>query len=93
MVLNLISRVFGTKHERDIKRMWPLVEEINEQYGRLRELPDEALRQKTADFRARHPDGRMGSNPGLATPEAGEALVRAAVAGLIREIAAFSGEG
>ncbi|HXL15153.1 MAG TPA: DEAD/DEAH box helicase, partial [Methylomirabilota bacterium] len=53
MVLNLISRVFGTKHERDIKRMWPLVEEINEHYGRLRELTDEALRQKTADFRAR----------------------------------------
>src|SRR6266571_1908976 len=53
MVLSLISRVFGTKHERDIKRMWPLVEEINEQYGRLRDLSDEALRQKTLDFRAR----------------------------------------
>ena len=53
MVLNLISRVFGTKHERDIKRMWPLVEEINEQFGRMRELSDEALRLKTADFRAR----------------------------------------
>ncbi|HEY3156371.1 MAG TPA: preprotein translocase subunit SecA, partial [Candidatus Eisenbacteria bacterium] len=53
MVLSLISRVFGTKHERDIKRMWPLVEEINEQSGRMRELSDEALRLKTADFRAR----------------------------------------
>src|SRR2546425_854358 len=53
MVLNLISRVFGTKHERDIRRMWPLVEEINGHFGPLRELTDEALRQKTADFRAR----------------------------------------
>jgi creatinine amidohydrolase len=44
------------------------------------------------DFRARHPDGRMGSDPGLATPEAGEALVRTAVAGLIREIEAFIGK-
>ncbi|HZI89798.1 MAG TPA: DEAD/DEAH box helicase, partial [Candidatus Polarisedimenticolia bacterium] len=53
MVINLISRLFGTKHERDIKRMWPLVGEINEHFARLRELPDEALTQKTADFRAR----------------------------------------
>jgi hypothetical protein len=35
MVINLISKVFGTKHERDIKRMWPLVEAINEQFARL----------------------------------------------------------
>jgi len=53
MVLNLISRVFGTKHERDIKRVWPLVEEINGHYAGLCDLPDEALRQKTSDFRAR----------------------------------------
>jgi creatinine amidohydrolase len=45
--------------------------------------------REAADFRARYPDGRMGSDPGLATPEAGGALVRMAVAGLIREIAAF----
>jgi len=53
MVINLISRVFGTKHERDIKRMWPLVAQINEHYARLRELPDEALQAKTAEFRSR----------------------------------------
>ncbi|MEM6490301.1 MAG: creatininase family protein [Pseudomonadota bacterium] len=35
-----------------------------------------------ADFRNRHPDGRMGSNPALANAEAGRALFELAVAGL-----------
>ncbi len=53
MVLNLISRLFGTKHERDIKRVWPLVGDINEHFGPLAGLSDEALRQKTDEFRSR----------------------------------------
>ncbi|MEM9817589.1 MAG: creatininase family protein, partial [Cyanobacteria bacterium P01_D01_bin.6] len=32
-----------------------------------------------ADFRAHYPDGRMGSNPALATPEHGKRLYEAAV--------------
>ncbi|MGK7954463.1 MAG: creatininase family protein, partial [Crocosphaera sp.] len=32
-----------------------------------------------ADFRAHYPDGRMGSNPALATPEHGEQLYKLAV--------------
>jgi len=48
--------------------------------------------REALDFRARHPDGRMGSDPALATPERGEALVRTAVAGLLREVAEFSRE-
>ena len=55
MVVNLISRVFGTKHERDIKRMWPLVEETNRFFESYRDLSDEALAAKTAEFeRAMH---------------------------------------
>ena len=48
--------------------------------------------REALDFRARHPDGRMGSDPGLATPERGEMLVRTAVTGLLREVEAFSSE-
>jgi creatinine amidohydrolase len=45
--------------------------------------------REASDFRARHPDGRMGSDPGLATPEKGEALVRQAAASLVEDVAAF----
>jgi creatinine amidohydrolase len=48
--------------------------------------------REALDFRARYPDGRMGSDPGQATPEKGGELVAAAVAGLIDDVAAFSAE-
>ncbi|TWB15458.1 creatinine amidohydrolase/Fe(II)-dependent formamide hydrolase-like protein [Nitrospirillum amazonense] len=48
--------------------------------------------REALDFRARHPDGRMGSDPALATPEKGGQLVRLAVTGLVAEVAAFGNE-
>ena len=42
--------------------------------------------RESSDFRDRHPDGRMGSDPGLATPEKGGELVKLAAAGLIEEV-------
>ena len=48
--------------------------------------------REAADFRARHPDGRMGSDPGLATPEKGGELVALSVKGLLEEVAAFGAE-
>ena len=44
------------------------------------------------DFRARHPDGRMGSDPAQASPEKGHQLVMLAAQGLIRELDLFSSE-
>ena len=41
------------------------------------------------DFRTRYPDGRIGSAPGLATPEAGGRLLDAAVADVAEAWAAF----
>ena len=48
--------------------------------------------REAADFRARHPDGRMGSDPGLATPEKGGELVKLSVKGLISEVEGFGRE-
>ena len=48
--------------------------------------------REAKDFRARYPDGRMGSDPSQATPEKGGELVAAAAAALIRDVNAFSHE-
>jgi creatinine amidohydrolase/Fe(II)-dependent formamide hydrolase-like protein len=48
--------------------------------------------REALDFRARHADGRMGSDPALATPEKGGALVKLAAKSLIEDLAAFVGE-
>jgi creatinine amidohydrolase/Fe(II)-dependent formamide hydrolase-like protein len=48
--------------------------------------------REALDFRARHPDGRMGSNPLLATPEKGGALVALAAKSLVDDVAAFAAE-
>ena len=48
--------------------------------------------REALDFRARYADGRMGSDPGQASPEKGGELVAAAVEGLMDDVAAFSAE-
>jgi creatinine amidohydrolase len=45
-----------------------------------------------ADYRRRFPDGRIGSNPGLATPEVGRRFYETAVAELAKTYQGFVGE-
>lgn len=42
----------GTKHERDVKNLAPIVEQINQIGEQLREISNDELRNKTLDFRA-----------------------------------------
>src|ERR1700694_67140 len=49
----LLSGVFGTRHDRERKRVQPIVDEINEQYARLQTISEEELRGQTEKFRAR----------------------------------------
>jgi creatinine amidohydrolase len=48
--------------------------------------------REALDFRARYPDGRMGSDPAQASPEKGGELVRLAASSLVRELNAFASE-
>ncbi len=50
-MLKIIKKVFGDKHEKGIKNLWPIVEEINEEYKKIKDLSDEQLKAKTAEFK------------------------------------------
>ena len=52
MLKPLLTAVFGTRHEREMKRVQPIVSEINEQYERLQKVSDEELRAQTGKLRA-----------------------------------------
>ncbi len=57
-MLNAIFRsIFGTKHERDVKRMRPVVAAIAALEPGLQALSDEALRARTIELRRRLADG------------------------------------
>jgi len=49
----LVAKVFGTKNERDIKRLMPQVEAINALEPAMQKLSDEQLRARTDEFRLR----------------------------------------
>jgi preprotein translocase subunit SecA len=53
-LLNTIfAKVFGTKNEREVKRMQPLVQRMNGLEPAMQQLSDEQLRAKTEEFRQR----------------------------------------
>ena len=48
---NIITKVFGSSHEREVKRLQPIVAEINNIYETLHDLTDDELKNKTNEFR------------------------------------------
>ena len=57
MLDTLLAKVFGTKHEREIKRLQPVVDSINGLGPEIEALSDEALQAKTDEFKRRHKEG------------------------------------
>jgi len=53
MLQSVLSKVFGSKHERDIKKLQPLVDQINALESSIKSLSDEQLKAKTGEFRER----------------------------------------
>jgi preprotein translocase subunit SecA len=53
----LIKKFVGSKNERELKRMWPVVERINQMEAELAKLSDDALRGKTDIFKERYAKG------------------------------------
>jgi preprotein translocase subunit SecA len=50
-MLNIVKKLFGDKHEKNLKLLWPVVDEINQEYEKLKQLSDDELRAKTQEFK------------------------------------------
>jgi len=57
MVFNLLTKVFGSKNERELKQIQPLVDKINALEPEVQALQDEQLKARTAEFRQRLDQG------------------------------------
>ncbi len=57
MLGNIIKKMFVTKDERDVKKIQPLVDEINEHFHSFENLTDDELIAKTDEFKKRLADG------------------------------------
>ena len=55
--MNLLKLFFGTKNQRDIKRIMPLVHKVNALEEQYQSLSEEELKQKTVEFKARLAQG------------------------------------
>ncbi len=51
--MGLITKLFGTTSEREVKKLTPLVDKIETLEPQMKELSDEALRAKTEEFKER----------------------------------------
>ena len=49
--LNILGKLFGNKYEKDVKEIKPVVEQINSEFEKLKNLDNNELRNKTVDLK------------------------------------------
>ncbi|MGC4082107.1 MAG: preprotein translocase subunit SecA [Vicinamibacterales bacterium] len=57
MLQSFLAKVIGTQNERDLKKLRPVVDQVNALEASISPLSDEALRGKTTEFRQRIANG------------------------------------
>jgi len=57
MISSLVKMVIGSKNERELKRLWPIVATINGMEPAVQALSDDQLREKTSEFKQRYQRG------------------------------------
>ena len=55
--MKLVERIFGTHSERELKRIMPIVDKIEELRPTMQGMTDEQLRAKTTEFKERYANG------------------------------------
>ena len=56
--MSLVSKIFGTHSERELKRIEPIVNKISTLRPEMQSLTDEELRGKTEEFKKRLQNGQ-----------------------------------
>ncbi len=56
--MSIVSKVFGTHSQRELKRVYPIVDKIESYRTAMMELTDERLKDKTKEFKKRLEDGQ-----------------------------------
>src|SRR5579884_725650 len=56
-MLEIIRKVIGSRNDRELKRLWPIVAKVNELEKQISELSDQGLREKTEAFRKQLTEG------------------------------------
>ncbi len=54
---SFFKKIIGSKNERELKRLWPVVDRINAMEAEVASLSDDELRSRTDDFRKRYSGG------------------------------------
>ncbi len=57
MFSSVIKKIIGSKNERELKKLWPIVAKINALESSIASLTDDQLRGKTIEFKERHSRG------------------------------------
>ncbi len=57
MIVDILKRIFGSANERELKRLAPIVDEINSFEPEIQKLSDDQLRGKTPEFKQRLENG------------------------------------
>ena len=52
-MIKVLEKLFGSKRQKDVEMLYPIVDEINEYFESYESLSDDELRAKTDEFRAR----------------------------------------
>jgi preprotein translocase subunit SecA len=81
MLEPILKAIFGSKHEREVRRVRPIVDEINRHAEAYNSLTEDQLREKTAEFRTRFQEAVAG----VTDPEALKQASREALDDLLPE--------
>lgn len=63
MLIKMLTKVFGSRNDRTLRRMRKVVNIINGMEPAMEKLSDDELKAKTAEFRARTEKGETLESP------------------------------